>query len=463
MQSSPQVHEYAQAYSLGQLSAHTLIALHERFPGIYPALLHSAAITDGSYDVLMAFPSASLTLTGAGKLYHSDYEVEQSDFLSTLDKWWKHSSVPQMSTSLPFSGGWFVFLGYELAAQIEPSLRLSSGTIDEVVAQAVRVPVAIVRNSVTEEAWLVVEHGCEHHKDQIESHINEIKHLYHQSKQEPFDVVLEEEQGAQFIGSVKRAKEYIAAGDIYQANLSRGWHASLPQLALAADIYQQLCKANPAPFAGLVRLSNGDYIISSSPERLIRVRNGEVSTRPIAGTRPRSQDQQRDLQLIDELRNHPKEQAEHIMLLDLERNDLGRLCESGTVKVDEYMTVESYAHVHHIVSNVSGRLRSDVTPGQAIAAVFPGGTITGCPKVRCMQIIAELEHVRRGAYTGSMGYLNRDGSMDLNILIRTLQLRGQQLGFRAGAGIVADSIPEKELEETRAKALGMIRALGASC
>ena len=147
------------------------------------------------------------------------------------------------------------------------------------------------------------------------------------------------------------------------------------------------------------------------------------------------------------------------MLIDLERNDLGRVCEAGSVHVDEFMTIESYAHVHHIVSNVRGRLRADVTPGEVLAAVFPGGTITGCPKVRCMEIIAELEGTPRGAYTGSLGYLNRDGSMDMNILIRSLEVRGRELTLRAGAGIVADSIPERELEETRAKARGVLRAL----
>lgn len=150
------------------------------------------------------------------------------------------------------------------------------------------------------------------------------------------------------------------------------------------------------------------------------------------------------------------------MLIDLERNDLGRICEPGTVEVDEFMTLESYAHVHHIVSNVRGRLRSDVTPGETLAAVFPGGTITGCPKVRCMEIIAELERAPRGAYTGSIGYLNRDGSMDFNILIRTFEIRDDEIRFRAGAGLVADSIAERELDETRAKARGLIRALESS-
>jgi anthranilate synthase component 1 len=162
---------------------------------------------------------------------------------------------------------------------------------------------------------------------------------------------------------------------------------------------------------------------------------------------------------LDELLAHPKERAEHIMLIDLERNDLGRVCKPGTVVVDEFMTLESYEHVHHIVSNVSGELRDDVSPSQAIAAVFPGGTITGCPKVKCMQIISDLERMPRRAYTGALGYLNCDGTMDLNILIRTLEVRGSDIRLRAGAGIVADSVPEKELEETRAKARGLIRAL----
>ncbi|HRA02238.1 MAG TPA: chorismate-binding protein, partial [Thermomonas sp.] len=157
-----------------------------------------------------------------------------------------------------------------------------------------------------------------------------------------------------------------------------------------------------------------------------------------------------------------KERAEHVMLIDLERNDLGRVCEAGSVVVDELMTVESYAHVHHIVSNVRGTLKGDATPGGVIAAVFPGGTITGCPKVRCMQVIAELEGVGRGAYTGAMGWLDHAGDMDLNILIRSAELEEDTLRFRTGAGIVIDSDPRRELDETRAKARGMLRALGVA-
>jgi anthranilate synthase component 1 len=198
-------------------------------------------------------------------------------------------------------------------------------------------------------------------------------------------------------------------------------------------------------------------IASSSPERLVRVRGDRIDTRPIAGTRPRTASC--DASAINELIGHPKERAEHVMLIDLERNDLGRLCEAGSVEVDEWMTVESYAHVHHIVSNVRGRLRADATPAAVIRALFPGGTITGCPKVRCMQLIADLEGQGRGFYTGSMGYLAGDGSLDLNILIRSLTLDDGSAELRAGAGIVADSVPERELEETRAKARGVLRAL----
>ena len=202
-------------------------------------------------------------------------------------------------------------------------------------------------------------------------------------------------------------------------------------------------------------------MVSSSPERLVEVRRGVAQTRPIAGTRARLLGDDEPAR-IRELRAHPKECAEHVMLIDLERNDLGRVCVPGTVAVDELMVVESYAHVHHLVSNVRGRLRAEVTPGEVIAATFPGGTITGCPKVRCMEIIAALEDAPRGAYTGALGYLDRNGDLDLNILIRTLTQVDHAVTLRAGAGIVADSVAQSELDETRAKARGLLRALGVS-
>jgi anthranilate synthase component I len=245
---------------------------------------------------------------------------------------------------------------------------------------------------------------------------------------------------------------------VYQTNLSRGWQGRSTPPADPVCIYQRLRATNPSPFAALLRAE--DFaLLSSSPERLVSIRGNTVSTRPIAGTRPRGATAEADAALIRSLLDNEKERAEHVMLIDLERNDLGRVCAGGSVRVDEYMSVETYAHVHHIVSNVSGRLRNDVSPIGVIRALFPGGTITGCPKIRCMEIIAELEGVGRGAYTGSIGYLNRDGSCDLNILIRTITAQGGLFKFRAGAGIVADSNPAQELAETRAKAEGLLRAL----
>jgi anthranilate synthase component 1 len=251
--------------------------------------------------------------------------------------------------------------------------------------------------------------------------------------------------------------DYIRDGDVFQVNLSRLWQGRMDSRS-ANVLYENLRQNNPAPFAGFMHVQDG-AVLSSSPERLVSVRQNRVETRPIAGTRPRGADSTSDESLQKELIAHPKERAEHVMLIDLERNDLGRICKPGSVQVNENMTIESYAHVHHIVSNITGQLRDDVTPVDVIRAVFPGGTITGCPKVRCMEIIGELEKTARGAYTGSMGYIGHDGSMDLNILIRSIVVEDNTISFRAGAGLVADSIPEKELHETRAKAKGMLMAL----
>ncbi|MFM6989683.1 MAG: chorismate-binding protein, partial [Arenimonas sp.] len=275
----------------------------------------------------------------------------------------------------------------------------------------------------------------------------------------PHDGVCREDEPSRFTGAVRRILDYLKAGDVFQVNVSRAWTGRYPG-ADPHTLYERLCRLNPAPFAGLLRFDDWS-LLSSSPERLVSVRGEAVQTRPIAGTRPRLPGDDEPAR-ISELVGHPKERAEHVMLIDLERNDLSRVCQPGSVRVDELMAVESYAHVHHIVSNVSGRLRPRATPGQIIAAVFPGGTITGCPKVRCMQIIAELEGGGRGPYTGALGYVNRNGDMDLNILIRSLWLRGDTLQLRAGAGIVFDSEPMHELQETSAKARGLLSALGAA-
>lgn len=264
----------------------------------------------------------------------------------------------------------------------------------------------------------------------------------------------------QYMDIVKRAKEYIAAGDIFQANLSQRISAEIGDKE-PWEIYKLLRKVNPSPFA--VYADFGSYkIVSSSPERLIRVNADIVETRPIAGTRPRGKDFKEDEQMRAELLLNEKERAEHIMLIDLERNDIGRVCRYGSVIVDELMITEDYSHVIHIVSNVKGILEKNKTCFDVIKAVFPGGTITGVPKVRCMEIIDELEPVRRGPYTGSLGYIGFSGNMDMNIIIRTFVIKEGRAYVQAGAGIVADSDPEKEYYETLKKAEALIRTLEIS-
>lgn len=435
-----------------------MIDLHASFTERYPALLESTAHGPlGSFDILFAFPQGRLTLLADGTLRSSNAVATQGqDFLAALDAGWQRERSFETGGALPFDGGWFLMLSYELAAQVEPSLRLPAAR--DTIAEAVRIPAAIVADRRSERAWIVTESNATHLAPLIESDLRNVGRIARDNASPLIDG-LTEEPPEQYIEIVRQVLEYIRAGDIYQANLSREWRAPLAAGVTASEIYRRLRIANPSPFAGIAHLE-GRTIVSSSPERLLKLQDGVASTRPIAGTRPRSPDATADENLLRELQTHPKEIAEHVMLLDLERNDLGRICRGGSVQVDEYMTLETYAHVHHIVSNVRGDLRPDVAPGGAIRAVFPGGTITGCPKVRCMQIIGELERTPRGAYTGSMGYLNRNGNLDLNILIRTMEVRDRELSFRAGAGIVADSIAERELEETRAKARGLLRALG---
>jgi anthranilate synthase component I len=397
-----------------------------------------------------------LWLDSDGKVGAEGFTPRGDDFLTALENWWLSERLPMSVTqTFPFVGGWAVFLSYEAAQEIEPLLRLPRSSLP-FKAFALRVPCALIHDRATGKVFAVAEPAAAALIDLLESDARTV------AASSPQAVVtvesVTEEDPSAYLDRVVRAKEYVRAGDIYQANLSRPWRVELIQEPDIGALYNQLCKANPAPFAALAQW-RGTTILSSSPERLVRINDGHIDTRPIAGTRPRKGD---DITEMRELAAHPKERAEHIMLIDLERNDLGRVSEPGTVRVDELMTIESYAHVHHIVSNVSGELRSDVTPIGALKAVFPGGTITGVPKFRCMQIIAELEGIGRGAYTGSLGWLGRDGSMDMNILIRTLSIRGRTVELRAGGGIVADSDPHRELEETRAKARGMLAAFGAN-
>ncbi len=470
-------------------------------PHDYPLLLDSVAQGPlGRSSILAARPRAALWLDARGRLGASGPIPLGETFLATLERWWlaersscgsaasardSRSSASGSSDAgdeVPFTGGWAVFLGYELAQEIEPRLALPVLPPSELPwrALALRTPCALVHVHSTGRVLAVAESDSAAELDRLERDADDAANGLVRVAPEASAASLAlpalgiaEEEPEKHLRRIRRAQEYIRAGDIYQANLSRPWriepvpsaapahgaygaHGAL-DASHAGAIYARLSAANPAPFAALLQWG-GIAVLSSSPERLLRVARGEVETRPIAGTRPRTRRPGVDAAEAAALVAHPKERAEHIMLIDLERNDLGRVCEAGSVRVDELMVTETYAHVHHIVSNVRGKLRAGVTPIGALRAVFPGGTITGCPKFRCMQIIAELEGEGRGAYTGSLGFLSRDGDMDLNILIRSLTLFEGGITFRAGGGIVADSVPERELEETRAKARGLLAA-----
>jgi para-aminobenzoate synthetase component 1 len=262
---------------------------------------------------------------------------------------------------------------------------------------------------------------------------------------------------SEFLDRVEKAQRYIRAGDIYQVNLSHRLAAPAP--CLAWSFFQRLADISPAPFAAY--LDCGDLqLSSSSPEMFIRMSGPHIVTRPIKGTRPRSADPTRDAQLTYELQTSTKEMAELVMITDLLRNDLGRVCDYGTVQVPELVRLERYAQVQHLVSTVEGRLRPGTTHFAAFASCFPGGSITGAPKIRAMEIIDELEPVTRGPYTGCIGYLGFNRESQLSIAIRTAVHRAERVYFHAGAGIVADSNPEAEYNETMAKAAGFLAALG---
>lgn len=260
----------------------------------------------------------------------------------------------------------------------------------------------------------------------------------------------------EFEDKVSRAKSYIYDGDIIQVVLSQrlSRHTSANPFA----IYRALRSINPSPYMYYLHL--GDfYIVGASPELLVRVENGVVSNHPIAGTRPRAEDATQDMILEEELRKDEKEQAEHIMLVDLSRNDIGRVSEPGTVEVTQLMDVERYSHVMHLVSHVQGRLRADCTPFDALRACFPAGTVSGAPKIRAMEIIAELEPDKRGPYAGAVGYFDYSGNLDTAIVIRTIIIKDGIAYIQAGAGIVADSIPEREYQESLNKAQALLSAI----
>ncbi len=405
----------------------------------YPFLLSSAIYLKNTsqYSILFTKPVAEIVLKN----------INDFDFLTKLNS---KLEINNIDNELPFIGGYFVYLSYELIAQIEKKIKNIINKYPNIIAYAGKIDTAIIVNNATKETFIINEFDDNNKINKIIKDIYQAKQK--KQKKQIIKANIINNDRYEFIKNIKKSKQYIKSGDIFQINLSRFWQINLVKNYSACDIYQKLCNKNPAPFSVLASFAGMD-IISASPERLFKVANNTIQTRPIAGTRPRGVN---DSYLKQELLSNNKERAEHIMLLDLERNDLGRICEYGSIHIDEFMIIESYPSVHHIVSNIVGELKENISFKNIITATFPGGTITGCPKVRCMEIITELETNTRGAYTGSIGYISNNNKMDFNILIRTFIKKDNILELRAGSGIVFDSNANNEANETEYKAQGML-------
>jgi para-aminobenzoate synthetase component 1 len=368
----------------------------------------------------------------------------------------------QALASLPFTGGWLGWLGYDLAWEIETLPALNPDDLPFPIALWYEPSSFAVLDHRSQVLWLAASSPAE--LDALDQRLGKTIEatawpLAHAT--EPASLALEMSQN-DYEAAVLKAKQHIQAGDVFQVNLSLRF--TTQTTAHSWSLYRKLHRINPSPFACYWRTPWGD-VISCSPERLIQLQGDQAQTRPIAGTRPRGHSPEADRRYTQTLLNTPKEQAEHIMLVDLERNDLGRVCRWGSVQVNELLTVEYYSHVMHLVSNVVGQMQPGRTAVDLIRAVFPGGTITGCPKVRCMEIIENLEPVRRSLFYGSCGYLDWRGNLDLNILIRTLLVGHRPASSsiiwgQVGAGIVADSNPLREWLESLQKAKAQLLALG---
>ncbi|MBU3759314.1 MAG: anthranilate synthase component I family protein [Candidatus Omnitrophica bacterium] len=384
--------------------------------------------------------------------------LRAKDWLKALGKQLASVKVAPAKPMPFFTGGAAGYWAYDLVPLLEPRIRnfkTASGLRPLYLGFFKDV---IVYDHAAGCYWLVTHEGRRTPK--ARKTFQNMKSFFRRAK--PFSGNFEisdfkpEMPRARFQSMVRRAKRYIQAGDIYQANLSQRFTFRCPA-ENRLKLYDSLREINPSPFSSFLKI-RGLEIISCSPERLVSKRGGICETRPIAGTRKRPS--RGGLRAVRrELLSNEKERAEHIMLVDLERNDLGRVCDWPTVKVEEMMKTETYSHVIHIVSKITGRISRGRSAIDLMQAMFPGGTVTGCPKIRCMEIINELEPSARGLYTGSIGYLDFSGGMDMNIVIRTLVLQGERGHFQVGAGIVHDSDPAREYEETLHKGEALAEAL----
>jgi len=403
---------------------------------------------------------------------------DSKPFIGNVNQGWDalnfDDNIPCYKQLPHFWGGWVGYIAYEACNLFENLPRKKHNDLGLPDAYFMQVDRVIVYDHAASQLKYILasEPNCDY-KD-YDRHIHEIDNFWIKIgpiiSDNSIDKKITKKRASYFYSNgmqsnlsaddykdrVNRAKIYIREGDIYQANIAQRFETEFKGDPL--ELYLRLRTINPAPFSGFLRFSNFS-IVSSSPERLIKIQDDSLETRPIAGTRPRGGNPQNDASLTKELLLNEKERAEHLMLVDLERNDMGRICQIGTVKVTDLMFLEQYSHVSHIVSNIEGKLKPKSSLRDLLEALFPGGTITGCPKIRCMEIIHELEPSNRGLYSGSFGYIGFTRQLDLNIIIRTIIIKNEKAYFHVGAGIVADSDPVKEYEETLVKAAAMIRVL----
>lgn len=425
-----------------------------------------------------------LVLSGKEQTYelrtHDGVTVHQGSPWKALRNRLSASHFPNPGGLPPFFGGAVVFFSYDLVRQFERLPRLALDDLHLPDLECLFVDQVASLDHHTQALHLIFTPPLQRFEEESREKLYREgcdrlaeweARLTAPSRQEDVSLSADrieirpgQSQDA-YMERVRQCQEFIRAGDIYQANLSHRfavqWHESRlsSNRQAASALYRRLKAVNPSPFSALLQLDRFS-LVGCSPERLIRLAGRYADTRPIAGTRRRGINAADDRRLAEELLTNTKERAEHLMLVDLERNDLGRVCRYGSVRTNELMTIERYSHVSHIVSNVSGELRDGVDGLDLIEAVFPGGTITGVPKIRCMEIIEQLEPVRRGPYTGSLGYMSWSGDLDLNIIIRTLVMTDLCSYLQVGAGIVADSNPLREYEETLLKAQAVMKALG---
>jgi len=434
------------------------------------AVLLESAVIDGQrgrYSYIAVEPFQILSSKN-GNIVLDERGLQGNPF-HVLDEQLGRFNLSPVLDLPPFQGGAVGYFGYELAQHLErvPMARHDEMQFPDLVIGFHDVVIAVDHQA--QRAWIFSSgfSGADAaNREQLA--IEQLNHIVRRIESVatlPQPALASERVELQsnftqpgYETAVERVINYILAGDIFQANLSQCLQASLPKGLTGLDLYRRLRKINPAPFAALIK--SGDVeIVSASPERFLKLQHGQVETCPIKGTRPRGSTPQADEVLAAELLASEKDRAENVMIVDLLRNDLSRVCRDGSVDVPRLCELETFATVFHLVSTVTGELQPGKTAVDLLAACFPGGSITGAPKIRAMEIIAELEPTRRGPYCGSIGYIGFDGSMDTSITIRTYGIKDGMVTFQAGGGIVADSRPTDEYDETVAKARALIAAL----